>query len=52
VLSGRGVEEIRFENMPLVAPYSMELADPLCAKQWNMERIVAEEAHARCARPT
>lgn len=28
--------------MPLVAPYSVQLADPLCAKQWNMERIVAQ----------
>jgi hypothetical protein len=40
--SPRGVEDIRFENMPLVAPYAMQLADPLCAKQWNMERIVAQ----------
>ena len=40
--SPRGVEDVRFENMPLVAPFSMQLADPLCAKQWNMERIAAQ----------
>lgn len=36
------VVDVRYENMPLLSPFTMRLSDPLSDQQWNMDRIGAQ----------